>query len=350
MRILLVRTSAMGDVVHCLPVLTAIRRAFPDAEVGWVVEKVWSRLLEGHPDVDRLFRVRTKAWRRQSPLRSLPEVWRAIREMRAFRADVALDLMGNHKGALLARLSGARRTIGAGRRDRREPSSAVWLGEKVPCPGPHAVDVALGVVRALGVEPAPVRFGGDRLLPSDESVGDALAELDPSRPLVLVQAGAGWANKTWPADWWGEVASSLRSEVDAEVRVLLAPGEEELAGRVVAASDGAARLLDTRDFRVLAAACRRASLLVGGDTGPVHLAHALGTPVLCLVGPTDPRRNGPYGDPDGIVFRELPCSYCYRRFDEPKACLVQYSPGEIVRRALSRLASTDRRPTRREDV
>lgn len=351
MKILLVRTSALGDIVHCLPVLSALRRKLPDAEIGWVIEQTWAPLLADHPDVGRLLVVRTKEWRRMPKLAAARDILACRREIRAFGADVALDLMGNHKGAILARWSGARRVIGAARHDRREASSALWMSETVALDpkAVHAVDRALGLLRALDVDPEAVElggvdFGGDRLLSSAPAeAAELLSELDAvraeGRSLVTIQAGAGWANKTWPADWFGEVARGLRDAVGADVRVLLAPGEERLADAVVGASDGAARTVDTVDFGVLAAVLRRSDLLLGGDTGPLHLAHALGTPALSLVGPTDPRRNGPYGDDDGVVFRELPCSYCYKRFDEPKACLLQLTPELVLRRALDRLGT-----------
>ncbi|MDA8019511.1 MAG: glycosyltransferase family 9 protein [Thermoanaerobaculia bacterium] len=341
MKILLVRTSALGDIVHCLPVLTALRREWPDAEIAWAVEEVWAPLLEGHPDIDRLIPVRSKAWRKMPPLTAWLDIRRCSRELRSFGADVTFDLMGNHKGALLARWSRAPRIIGAARADRRESSSAVWVKETVALGGAvHAVDKALALLGPLDVETDPVDFGGDRLLPSPPAFATPLVEeLDAlrtaGRPVVSIQAGAGWASKTWPADWFGEVARGLSRETGADVRVLLAPGEEHLAERVVAASEGAARTVPTFDFRVLAAVLRRSDLLLGGDTGPLHLAHALGTPVLCLIGPTDPARNGPYGDPDGVAFRQLPCSYCYKRFDEPKACLLQLTPRMVLRRALA---------------
>lgn len=348
MRILLVRTSALGDVVHCLPVLTALRRSVPDAKIAWAIEEMWSPLLEDHPDIDRLIHVRSKAWRKMPKSAAWRDLGRCVRELRAFGADVALDLMGNHKGALLARWSRAKRVIGARRADRREPSSALWMKETVDVgEAVHAVDRALALLQPLGFGSQPVDFGGDRLLATPpDSAAEELSGLDAirsaGRPLVTIQAGAGWANKTWPAEWFGEVAQGLRRAADADVRVLLAPGEEHLAARVVETSAGAATAIDTVDFRVLAAVLRRSDLLLGGDTGPLHLAHAVGTPVLCLVGPTEPARNGPYdpghkGNPEGVVFQQLPCSYCYKRFDEPKACLLQLTPELVLRRALWRL-------------
>lgn len=342
MRVLFVRTSAMGDIVHCLPTLVALRRAVPEARVGWVVESTWAPILEGHPDIEQLIRVRTKAWRRGvRRTETRGEIRAAVAAMRAFRADVALDLMGNHKGAILTRLAGAKRSVGASRRERREPSSALWLRETHPVGGEHAVDRALGLLAPLGVEPGPADFGGDRLLADEPSAASALlATRRGGRPLVLLQLGAGWANKIYPMDRWTEVARGLE-QAGAEVWIPTAPGEEHLAMEVEGASEGAARAVDATDFAVLAALMRRASLLIGGDTGPVHLAHALGTPVLSLIGPTDPKRNGPYAAAEQVLFHELPCSYCYKRFDGPRACLLQITVDEVLERALEQLGAAE---------
>lgn len=333
MKILVVRTSAMGDIIHSLPVLTALRRALPEARIGWVVEQHFSALLDDHPWVDEVFPVRLRPWRRR-PFD--PGVWReagsALRRIRAFRADLALDLMGNHKGALVARFSGARRVIGAARADRREGSSALWIHQGVPTPGRHAIDRSLDLLTPLGIAPGPVDFAGQHLLPTPTpEAEDFLAR--QHRPYVVIQAGAGWANKTYPAERWGAVARALRSDPGVEVYVPLAPGEEHLAQAVVAASDGAARTVDARAFAFLAALLRHSQLVLGGDTGPIHLARALDTPVLCLVGPTDPDRNGPYATPQQVLFEPLPCSFCYKRFDEPKACLLAFHPDRVVAHA-----------------
>ncbi|MEM8930067.1 MAG: glycosyltransferase family 9 protein [Acidobacteriota bacterium] len=342
MRVLLVRTSAMGDIVHCLPVLQALRRARPDVTVGWVAEAVWSRLLDGHPSIDSLIRVRTKAWRRNwLAADHRAEIADAVGAMRAFRPDVAIDLMGNFKGALLARLSKAPRVIGARREDRREAASARLMTETVATPGPHAIDRALSLLAPLGIEsPSPIDLGGsDLLVEPPEAKRPALDALDADpRPLVLIQAGAGWVNKQYPVAWWGEVACALVAD-GCDVAVLSAPGEEALAASVAAAADGRARIIDATDFAFFAALCRRAALLLGGDTGPLHLAHALGTPVVSLIGPTDPERNGPYGALDRVLFHELPCSRCYKRFDGPRACLLSIPPRTVVERAREVLAA-----------
>ena len=338
----------MGDIVHCLPVLTALRRALPRARIGWVVEQAFAPLLEGHPDIDELIVVRLREWRKSLLTPAVRrEISGARRVLRRFAPDVALELMGNHKGGLIAFSSGAPRTLGAARTFRRESSSAVWINEPVDTPGAHAVDRALAVAAALdpSLASAAVDFGRDRILARAPDAAESFLG-QRSVPFVTIQAGAGWGNKTYPPAWWGEVARRIRDRARMEVWVPIAPGEEHLARAVVDASAGAACSVDAGAFGFLAALLRASQLVLGGDTGPLHLAHALGTPVLCLIGPTDPERNGPYGAADRVLWNRLPCSCCYKRFDEPKACLLDISPAEVAARALEVLqaaVSDDRR-------
>ena len=336
-RILIVRTSALGDVVHALPVLTALRRALPQAHLGWIVEEGMAPLLRGHPDLDELVVVRLRAWRK-TPLR--PATWREVGGLLSaldrFAPDVALDLMGNHKAGLLAAISAAERRVGAARRDRREPSSAVWMTERVrrmdgPA-GRHAVDRALSLLAALGLPPEPADFGGGKLL---KGVPPAAARLlsETRKPFVLLHPGAGWVNKRYPPAWWGEAARRLADLGGPPTWVAVARGEEGLAAEVAAAGGGAVREVPAQDLATFAALARGAALVLGGDSGPVHLAHALGAPVLMVMGPTDPKRTGPYGAPERALFRLLPCSFCHRRFDAAKACLLEIPPAAVAARA-----------------
>ncbi len=351
MNILIIRTSAMGDIIHCLPVLTALRRSHPQAKIAWVVERAFAPLLAGHPDIDELITVKLREWRKNLLSPSvLNEIADARRALRRFAPDIALELMGNHKGGMLAWVSGARRIVGAARAFRRERSSAIWIRESVAAPDPHTVDRSLTILKGLGlnqaggpvdgarVDGAPVDFGGDKILTEVPAAAAAFLEGRPS--FVTIQAGAGWANKTYPAAWWGDVAHAIKERTGIHTWVPIAPGEEELAQSVVAASSGAARAVDAAPFPFLAALLRASCLVLGGDTGPIHLAHALGTPVLCLIGPTDPQRNGPYGAPERVIWKRLPCSCCYKRYDEPKACLLNITPADVAARALELLATS----------
>jgi heptosyltransferase-1 len=336
MRVLIVRTSALGDVIHALPVLTALRRHLPEAKIGWVVEEGMAPVLAGHPDLDELLVVRLRHWRKVSG-QGLGELGSFLGALRRFSADVALDLMGNHKAGVLSRLSGAGRRIGFARSHRREPSSAFWINRPVVPRGTHAVDRMLSLLDALDVPPEPADFGPEKLF---REVPPAVRELVAAHPepFALLHPGAGWANKRYPPGWWGQAAGRLRAETGIATWIATARGEENLAAEVEAASDGAARGVPAADLPTLAALIRRSRLMLGGDTGPTHLAQALGTPVVMVMGPTDPERHGPYGAPESAVFKRLPCSFCYKRLDETKPCLFEVPPRRVVERALEVLA------------
>lgn len=334
MRVLIVRTSALGDVVHALPVLTALRRHLPKAKIGWVVEEAMAPVLAGHPDLDELLVVRLRQWRRPSRqgLRGLAGF---LAELDRFAPDVVLDLMGNHKAGVISALTLADRRIGFARRYRREPSSALWISQPVVPRGTHAVDRMLSLLDALGLPPEPADFGPEKLFREEP----AAAREVPAIPFVLLHPGAGWANKRYPPAWWGKAARLLQAETGLPTWVATARGEERLAAEVEAASEGAARTVPAPDLPVLAALIRRARLMLGGDSGPTHLAHALGTPVLMLMGPTDPERHGPYGAPGNVLYKRLPCSFCYQRLEEPKACLLELPPRRVAEQAAEIIAA-----------
>lgn len=332
MRILLVRTSSLGDVVHCLPVLGALRRHRPEARIGWVIERAFAPLLRGHPDLDDLLAVDLKAWRRR-PLAAatLRELAGFLGDLRRFAPDVVIDLMGNHKAGVLAALTLADRRIGSAASGRREPSSRIWINEPVELASVHVTTRALELLRPLGVPEEPPHYGGERIFPA----AGPPAEL-PER-YVVIHPGAGWANKRYPPELWGEVARRLHARTGLPPMVVTGPEEESLAHRAIAASDGLIRHVPTPDLAALAGVLRGGALVLGGDSGPVHLAHALGSPVLCLMGPTDPAELGPPLE-GANLWRQLPCSFCHQRFDEPKACLTTVAPETVAARAAALLA------------
>jgi heptosyltransferase-1 len=366
-RILLLRTSSLGDVVHSLPVLRALRRHLPQAALGWVVEAPFAPLLAGHPDLDQLIVVRLRQWaKRPFAPRTVAGIAGFLGDVDRFAPGVVLDLMGNHKAGVLGVLSLARRRIGAGRAFRREPSSALWLTETVPVRGAHAVDHALSLLDALGLPREPADFGGEVLFAGDRAAGGADAADAAGRPdaaaaaevpegiggfggfgaagnrrVAVLHPGAGWGNKVYPPAWWGRAARLLHAATGVRTLVAAAPGEEALAAAVAAAAGpggaAAAAVVPAPSLPALAALLRRASLVLGGDTGPLHLAHALGTPVLMLMGPTDPERTGPYGAPERALWRRLPCSFCAKRFAEAKACLLEIPPERVAERAAALL-------------
>jgi heptosyltransferase-1 len=329
-RILIVRTSALGDVVHALPVLTALRRHLPGAKIGWVVEEGMAPVLSGHPDLDELLVVKLRKWRRFSS-RGMRELGGFLSALDRFSPDVVLDLMGNHKAGVISALTLADRRIGFARRFRREPSSAVWISQPVVPRGTHAVDRMLSLLDGLGLPPEPADFGPEKLF------REAPVSFDDSGPFVLLHPGAGWANKRYPPAWWGQAARLLQERTGLPTWIATARGEEDLATGVERESGGAARTVPAPDLPSLAALIRQARLMMGGDSGPTHLAQALGTPVLMLMGPTDPERHGPYGAPEHALYKRMACSFCYKRLPETKACLLEIPPRRVAERAVELL-------------
>jgi ADP-heptose:LPS heptosyltransferase len=297
-----------------------------------VVEEAMAPLLAGHPDVDDLFVVRLRPWRRRLfDLSTARETVAFFRRLADYSADVAIDFMGNHKAGALAALSLAQRSIGADRAGRREPSSAVWIGERVAPRGAHAVERACRCSSRSCRRPA-------RRLRGRECCASRHRRPPPGRPRAATRCPppprrAG--NKRYPAAGWAAAATAPRA---ARRRPRSPPRRRgALAGPWHAASAGAATVVRRPACRV-AALARNASLVVGGDTGSLHLAHALRAPVLMVMGPTDPIRHGPYGAPERAVAHRLPCSFCYKRYAEPKACLLDIPPREIAERAAALLA------------
>lgn len=288
-RILIVRLTAIGDVLHSLPVLCALRDHIPNAELAWMVEGRAGTLLEGHPALDRLITVPRK-W-----LKSSSTVWQIRRELRHYAPDIAIDVQGLARSAIAARLSGAKRRIGFGCEKGRELSP--WLNnELVRSTAAHIIDANLELLRPLGIEKPHVRFNVPETEEDRLSCDRILGELSLRGPFALVNVGAGWPSKLWRMDRYAAVARHLGKQQGLPTIVVWAGAQErEAAEQVVAESKSNALMAPDTSLRELAALCRRATMFIGSDTGPLHLAAAAGTPCVGLYGPMPAERNGPYG-------------------------------------------------------
>jgi heptosyltransferase I len=322
-KVLLVRLSAIGDVVHTLPLLPPLTRA--GHQVSWLVEPAARELLEGHPLLERVV-VAPPVKRFSAAAANATR-----RALRSAGFDIALDLQGLFKSAAWSRLSGARRTAGHETRARREPLSRLLVHETVHVPPDvvHVIDKNLALLRAVGIDAVGAREFA--LPPLPEPAADG-------RPFALLNPGGGWPGKLWPAESYGALARHLRGR-GLSPRVTWGPGERPLAERVVTASQGAAELAPPTTLLELTALARRARLVVAADTGPLHLACAVGAPVVALFGPTDPARNGPFSKSDIVVHRVPPCAPCYRRGCVVHADIMSAMPVEdVIRAADERLA------------
>lgn len=288
-RILVVRLSAIGDVVHGLPVLNALRDALPRAWLAWLVEQPGADLLRRHRALDELIVVEP-GW-----LKSPRVLVGLRRRLRAMKLDVAIDVQGLSRSAIAARLSGAPCRIGFAGPDGREISRGL-NNTRVLAAQTHVVDRNLELLHPLGIAPSSVRFDIDDA-PDDAAMARQWIDSHQlGERFAVINPGAGWPSKRWPAERFGAVAQHLGH--DHALRSLVVwsgDAEQALAQQIVSASAGYAVLAPATTLRQLAAFARRAALFIASDTGPLHLAAAVGTPCVGLFGPTDAQRNGPYG-------------------------------------------------------
>lgn len=289
--ILLVRLSAIGDAIHALPVLNALRDRFPRARLGWVVEGRTATLLEGHPSLDQLFNVR-RGW-----LKRPSEVWALRKQLHAARFDTAVDVQGLTKSAIVAWLSGARRRIGFGDAKGRELSQWFYT-DRVATDAPHIIDANLQLLRALDIRP-PYWTAGDPFRLPEKPQDAAAAERIRSAAgaFAIVNPGAGWVSKLWPPERFGAVARYLNQKHGLPVLVVWAGDDEhQRAEQIAAVAGDGTKVAPPTSLGELAALCRRAAIFIASDTGPLHLAAAVGTRCVGLFGPMPAERNGPYGD------------------------------------------------------
>ena len=323
-RFLIIRLGSLGDVVHGIPAAAALRQRHPQAQIDWLVDPRYTPLLDLVECLDHCipFDPRDLARGRRA-------AWATVRDLRRARYDAVLDLQGLVKSAVLARLVSARRTIGLPRRHLREPLARLFYSD-APDPGPaaHVIHRSLGLLAPLGVEDAAVRF--PIAIPRTPAAAQAVERVG-SRAFALLNPGAAWPNKRWPADRFGAAAAGLYAEYGLPSLVLWGPGEHTLAEAVAAAANGAAVVAPETTIADVVAIARAARVMVSGDTGPLHIAGAVGTPVVALFGPTFAERNGPWSPRDVVIARTDRCSCFYeRRCRRAVACIDDIQVGEVV--------------------
>jgi heptosyltransferase I len=345
-RLLIVRLSAMGDVLHALPAVAALREVFPQASIGWLIEERWAELLcspeasrcggrsEQRPLVDFVHTVDTRAWRRAL---FSDATWSAARSsvqlMRSSQYDVALDFQGAVRSAVLARLSGA--PVIHGFAQPRENAASMFYTRQVQATGNHVVEQNFSLARAFAQQDVPKptaelpRYEG-----AEKSIAEKVGTLDADSYAIL-NPGAGWGAKQWPADRYGEVARQLAERTGLRCLINIGPGEEELARAAELASRGAAKGVAT-SVSELIALTRRARLFIGGDTGPMHLAALLGVPVVAIFGPTNPARNGPFGT-RSLVLRNVASVTSHARLPHPEQGMLEITAGDVVSAAIDLL-------------
>ncbi|MGC9198033.1 MAG: glycosyltransferase family 9 protein [Acidobacteriaceae bacterium] len=338
MRVLLVRVGAMGDVLHALPAVAALRRMRPDWVLDWVVDPRWAPLLVNGrgeaPVVDGVFVAETKLWSGRpvsmATLRSIVELRREVRQPGYERV---VDMQGTLRSAVIGWMAGGGEF--AGYSDPRERLAARFYTRRIERRGRHVIEQGAALLgEACGVRLEAEPFA----LPHEECADGWAAEVVEARDarrVCLLAVGGGWRAKLWPAKRYGELARELQA-MGLDVMVNALRQDDPVAGEVVAASGGAARVV-VCNMAGLIALLRRTALLIGGDSGPTHLAAALGVPLVALFGPTDPERNGPWGPGRRRVLRDAASCTSYRHVDDRDPGLERLAVSTVLEAAKSLL-------------
>lgn len=339
-RILIVRLGALGDIVHTIPVAAALRRAFPSASIDWLVSARHQEILGLVPVINRRIILNDRGDRNGGQ-----SLWSVLGTLRQAKYDVALDLQGLLKSAVVARLSGARRVIGFNGKYSRE-SAARWFYSRAYDPGGegmyapserrHVVHINLGMLKELGVGDLAPEF------PIVDQPSDVARQVsaEAGGRYALLNPGAAWPNKRWPAPRLAALATALLERRNLRSVVLWGPGESELAQEVAALSGKASIVSPKTTIADIVALARGAAVMVSGDTGPTHIAAAVGTPIVGIYGPTRPERNGPWVAADETVSRAAICQcHHYRQCRAARMCLLDIEVEEVLAAVERRLAA-----------
>lgn len=311
MRILVVRLGAMGDIIHSLPAVASLKQSFPHSEVTWAVESKWTPLLEGNPFVDHVAEVNRHSF----------TALLAVREkLRTARFDLAVDLQGLIKSALVAASARPERIVGFHRSQVREGLAALFYSHAAKTHGAHVVEQNLELVKSAGATALVRSF----FIPTGRAEGSL-----PRRDFVLASPVAGWSSKQWPAENYSELAHMLDRECGLDLVLNTPPDYPAIPGTARHESSLAG----------LIHATRRSVAVVGVDSGPLHLAAALGKPGVAIFGPTDPARNGPYGNTFAIL-RSPNAVTSYKRRDEIDPSMRDVSPAAVFASLKARMFCT----------
>ena len=347
MNILIVKLGAIGDIIHTLPTLAAIRSALPDATISWVAEERSAEVLRGNQLIDNLIEVDTRALRvRRAVDKMLVDAAKQVKGLRQHDFDISIDFQGLLKSAVISKLSGARQRWGFSRSELREPASRVFYTDTASsAPMTHVIRRNLALAQAaLGYETqdAGIAFP---IFTSEEHKGEAseIAAIAGGRFAILNPAG-GWITKLWPAENYGQLADLIWDRLGLNSIVVTGPNEVELAADVLRHSRSGKTLSATPTLKGFYELSKLASVYVGGDTGPTHLSIAAGTPIVGIFGPTEWWRNGSLDPLDVCVERtDIGCRVeCHRRTCSNWICM-DIAPETVFAAVKKRLASVPAR-------
>ena len=341
-RILMVRLSAMGDVVCTLSALSALRKGFPKAYIAWAVEDGAKEVLTDHPDLDELIIVERKKWQKEGRkpgnyLSIIKEVFFFFRELQARKFDVAFDFQGNLRSGVVTLFSGAGFRVGFDHGHSKEFNGLFTNYRVFPArAGLHKIDKHLSLIHPFVSESTDCE-AIINVSPRDKEYIDHFLGQDviPDRPVVIINPGTSTygAYKRWPLSSYVNLADELIERHDLAVVFTWGPGELEMVEEIAANMRNRAIIAPKTSIKQLTELIWRAALFIGGDTGPMHIASVAKTPVVAILGPTDPAVIGPYGNRHQVITKGLPCSPCRNRRCKTLECLRSITPNEVLEAA-----------------
>lgn len=343
---LILRLSSLGDILHTLPAFAALRTAYPDSRIDWLVAEKCRFLVSAIRGIDTIHVLDTSRLLRFPPDRT---AWlrlrRLVRDLRNRRYDYSLDFQGLIKTSILGLLAGARERLGFSREMVRE-FPAHWLYSRTPASPSspvHVVHLNRSLAELIG--PLPDAAVPDFIVPDEDAVRvNALLKKEPLGDFVVLNPGGGWPTKRWSPEKYGHLAKRIYFELGLQVIVTTGPGEDSYYAVIAKHCDRYVPYHFRVSFLQLIPLFKKARLVIGGDTGPFHLACALGIPVVGIFGPTSPLRNGPWTGDDKAVTHTLPCSFCYGRSCNSGNECMDISVNEVFAAVEQRLALIGRSP------
>jgi 3-deoxy-D-manno-octulosonic-acid transferase/heptosyltransferase-1 len=337
--ILIVKLSAIGDVIHTLPALNAVRNYYPNANITWLVEEDAAPLVQGHEALDRVIVSKRKRWlkalRSLSFLNTVQEVCGFIKALRDTRYDMILDFQALLKSGILIALARGQRKIGFGKGLEHMEHSYIFLNEHIPAVYMeiHALSRGMVLLNAVGIPTNEVEYK----LPVSEhdrkNIDELMKQLGINgvKSLVAINPVAKWETKLWPNKKFAELADMLIDQYDMKIVFTGGIKDYSIIQAITSSMKGRAiNFAGKTTLTELAALYKKAALVISTDTGPMHLAAAMGTPVVALFGPTAPWRTGPYGRGHQIITAGLECSPCFKRRCETTDCMYQISMDQVL--------------------
>ncbi len=317
-RILIVKLSSIGDVVHALPALSALRTEFPKSHIAWVVKKQIADIIIGHPYLDEVI--------------IYEGIRKTAKKLRSLKFDLAIDLQGLFRSGFLTFSSGAKVRLGFSRANSRE-LNYLFLNQRVT-PGEedrHIIDKNLSLLRPLGIEVREREFIISISHENKEYVTNFLKKqgITSSDILIALNSRARWPSKLWPEKRWAELADRLIEELKVKAILLWGPGEKDFVDNIVKRMKGVPIISCKTSLKELAYLISKCRLFIGGESGPLHIACALNIPTIALIGPTDSIRNGPYGEGHIVIEKDLPCRGCWRRQCKRLDCMKLITVDEV---------------------